>query len=174
MINLNNNKNTVIVMLASLLPFLCSTITVSSADVEISWGIPTDGGPLASETASVGDTVTFDWEIDAFHDVYKHPSGTCDEKDSVLVGDNSGASYTFTEDDVGDNVFACHHAFHCGLGQIVTVTVKDNSPTVSPAPTSAPVSGCRGEQGDFIKEFLAALLINGWNPNSRSRYLRRK
>jgi len=72
----------------------------------------------------VGETITFHY--DEGHNVYIHPTGTCDETGSILVGDNGDgpASYTFTAMDAGRAItFACNVGFHCEAGQMITFQV---------------------------------------------------
>merc|ERR1712157_192352 len=85
--------------------------------------------------ATVGDKVTFNWNF--VHDVYIHPSGTCDNAEAIEVGTASGASYTFTEDDVGEITFVCNIPGHCFAGQILKVIVS--KPIQEPI-TSAPIT----------------------------------
>jgi plastocyanin len=74
--------------------------------------------------AAVGDAINFKYA--SFHNVYLHPSGSCDRSDSMLVGGDGegggeGASYTFTGP--GRYTFACQVGSHCDAGQILTVNV---------------------------------------------------
>ena len=94
----------------------------SAQNVDVDWVISPAPPP---ETATVGGTATFTWS--GYHNVYVHPSGTCDDANAVLVGSSSPAVYTFTSDDVGDVVFACDVGSHCESGQIVTFTVSAGS-----------------------------------------------
>jgi len=74
-------------------------------------------------TAKVGDTVTFDFS-GTDHNVFIHPSGSCDETDAIEVGTSGPVSYTFVEADAGkDMFFACDVGGHCEAGQIVKFTV---------------------------------------------------
>jgi hypothetical protein len=50
------------------------------------------------------------------------------------VGDSNGATYTFSQADVGDVVFACEVTGHCEAGMIITVTVNEPSASSSPSP----------------------------------------
>ena len=108
----------------------------SGADILVDWFIPA-GVSLPSKTAVVGDTATFEWT--STHDVQVHPTGNCDETGSILVGASTGATYTFTEDDVGELVFVCDVSNHCERGMTLTFTVSaSTSPGVTsttPAPT---------------------------------------
>lgn len=105
-----------------------------AADITLSWSIKS----YAEQSAKVGDTVTFTWG--SGHNVFIHPTGTCDEAGAIEVGQTSGASYTFTKDDVGEVVFACDVQSHCESGQIVTYKVTEddsNNNPDDPEPTSA-------------------------------------
>jgi len=83
--------------------------------------------------AQVGDTLTFNWQGE--HNVYVHPSGDCTMDGAILIGEESGASHTFTADQVGEVTFACdiYNGAHCGAGQIITYVVTDASSTVDDA-----------------------------------------
>jgi plastocyanin len=123
----------------------------SGAEIEVAWAIP-DEDSLPPRTAMVGDTVTFDWFGN--HNVYVHPSSNCDETDSILVGLATGATYTFTEADVGDLVFACQVSSHCIEGLILTFTVASEFSTSAPtiAPTMAP-SAKGGAEIEVVWDF---------------------
>jgi len=59
--------------------------------------------------------------------VYIHPTGTCEETGSILVGDvdQGTASYTFTAMDAGKSItFACDVGMHCEEGQIITFQIE--------------------------------------------------
>jgi len=113
--------------------FVISTALVSSSlaakDLSLTWTIQ----PYSQGEAQVGDTLTFNWESD--HNVYVHPSGDCTTDGAILIGEDSGASHTFTADQVGEVTFACdlYNGAHCGAGQIITYVVTDASPTVDDA-----------------------------------------
>ena len=53
------------------------------AFMEIDWIIK----PYDDMTAVVGDTINF--KYNSYHDVYLHPSGSCDRAGAVLIGDNA-------------------------------------------------------------------------------------
>ena len=98
-------------------------------DIEVSpetWYIPDNDIPLPSRTVKVGDTITFIWT--ETHDVYIHPNGGCTTSGRIKVGMSSGATYTFTEDDIGDIVFACDIGDHCDKGMMKTVKVEAKLP----------------------------------------------
>jgi hypothetical protein len=69
---------------------------------------------------SVGDTITFTYS--SSHNVYLHPSGSCDQNNAELVGDTDAGSVTYTFDAAGTYTFACNVGSHCNQGQIITVT----------------------------------------------------
>jgi hypothetical protein len=108
-----------------LLPF-----TACAENIDLRWKVQ----PYEPQSAKVGDTITFNWS--GTHNVYIHPTETCDSAGSTVVGVSSGALYTFTSEDVGAVVFACDVSSHCEDGQIVTFNVAANDG----APTSAPAS----------------------------------
>jgi len=131
----------------------------------IDWAIPKGGGSLPSETASVGDTVTFEWSAsDNFnpHNVWIHPSGTCSFSDTIELSEFPPASYTFKETDIGKMTFACQKTQHCDYGQILTFTVTAVAPaTKSPvpavvaqtsAPTKAPVAATKAPVAVVVDE----------------------
>lgn len=78
------------------------------------------------------------------HNVYIHPTGTCDEMGRILVSDIVGpASYTFSASDAGrTRTFACDIGAHCESGQIISFQVEatTSAPTMTPsaAPTLLP------------------------------------
>ena len=113
-----------------LLPF-----TACAKDIALQWTV--QANPYANQSAMVGDTVTFTWSGN--HNVYIHPSKTCNSTGSKEVSKNSGDKYKFTTNDVGTVVFACDVGGHCAVGQIVkfNVTAPANPPT---SPTQAPTS----------------------------------
>jgi len=112
------NFSSVLVLLSS---------SAHAADLSIGsdvWRIPTDGGPLAAQTAQVGDTITFDWTN--IHDVWIHPSGTCDVTDRIEVGTAPPAVYTVAAGDAGmDLTFSCDvfDLAHCNAGMLMNVYV---------------------------------------------------
>ena len=61
-------------------------------------------------------------------DVHIHPTGDCEEDGAIKVGYRSGASYTFTEEDAGKEIFfACDVGRRCEAGQNVKVQVSGDS-----------------------------------------------
>merc|ERR1712071_365105 len=95
---------------------------LSSETIPVPWFIPS-GFSLPHIDAKVGDTLVFNWR--GFHNVYKHPSGSCGTIGRIEVGTLPGASYTITRADakIGEIVFACDVGLHCENGQTVTVNV---------------------------------------------------
>ena len=94
------------------------------------WVIPADQQPFVPIEANVGDKITF--LVNPGHDVFLHPSRTCDETGAVFIGDSSiEASYTFTETDGSpegtDHMFVCGVGNHCDLGMQLLVTVFSNT-----------------------------------------------
>lgn len=108
---------------------------VSGAQLEVSdWVVPPKSNPYyPSMDAVVGDTITFTWPA-GITDVHIHPTGDCGEDGAILVGYTSGASYTFTEEDAGKELFfSSDVGRRCEAGQNVKVAV-------SGAPANAQVS----------------------------------
>ena len=100
--------------------FLVHMIGITTGEgIDFPWCIPQT--PYDSQMAKVGDTIAFTWD-GVYHNVYMYPSGTCTDKtDREYLGEASGASYTFTSDDIGTNkTFVCDVGGHCASGQIVT------------------------------------------------------
>lgn len=113
-----------------------ATLCVAQNTISVDWSV-TDNDEA---TASVGDIVKFDW--DDTHNVYIHPTGSCDETGAIFIGEQPGASYTFTAEDAGSDIyFACDVGQHCEFGQFIKFTVSDGSePTPSPVSTPSPVT----------------------------------
>lgn len=112
-----------LLLVVLLSPWSCYT-TVMTADAVVFFVDPWTIQTYEPRTVSVGDTLTFVWPLTATHNVYLHPSGTCDVTDSVEVGVAPGASYTFVEADEDQQLtFACDVGSHCEAGQILQVTV---------------------------------------------------
>merc|ERR1740130_78244 len=104
--------------------FLVLAANAESSTLSLPWCVR--GAPYAARQARAGDTVTFDW-TQGVHDANYYPSGACsDAADAVLLGIVGGASYTFTDEDVGtDKTFVCSVGNHCDQGQILTFTVLE-------------------------------------------------
>ncbi|KAL7573399.1 hypothetical protein ACA910_006505 [Epithemia clementina (nom. ined.)] len=111
---------------------------VHAADISVAWVYPGLYAALPYENAIVGDTITFLFATGE-HNVYIHPSQSCDPTNHVLVGTEGGANYTFTDADIGRVVFVCEVEGHCqeDAGQILTVLVTSNSTANTPAQPSA-------------------------------------
>ena len=122
----------------SLVALLLSSIA-QAANIDIQWAIQ----DYPDTTANVGDTISFTWA--SGHNVYIHPTGTCDPEGAILVGETSPATYTFTADDVDENLFfVCAVSGHCDAGQTISVAVAEAGAdaTTTPPPSSVPaVSG---------------------------------
>ena len=86
------------------------SVVASAGDVTIgNWFLPFIGTDIVF-TAQVGDTISFSgW--DTGHNVYIHPTNSCDLDGAIFVGDTSPASYTFTDADGGKDIF-----FACDIG----------------------------------------------------------
>lgn len=102
---------------------LAQLAVVSNAEKIIDvldWVIPYSG-PKTFD-ANVGDTIVFRWGGGS-HNVYIHPSGTCDLDGAILVGQQPDTEYTFTEADGSpegnEMFFACDigNGAHCNAGK---------------------------------------------------------
>mmetsp|Transcript_26693 Transcript_26693/g.73410 ORF Transcript_26693/g.73410 Transcript_26693/m.73410 type:complete len:162 (+) Transcript_26693:89-574(+) len=128
-----HSKRIILTMRSFLVLLLC-VLAVSGADLEVTdWVVPPKSDPYyPSMDAFVGDTITFTW-IAGITDVHIHPTGNCDEDGAILVGYQSGASYTFTEDDAGKEMFfASDVGRRCEAGQNVKVAVAGAAPVNGP------------------------------------------
>ena len=100
------------------LSFLFLALAASSGNVAAetltvdNWIIPSDGGPYPPMDANVGDTIEFTWT--GTHNVQINPSMSCDFEGTVLLGSDSGTSYTFVEAD--GSAEGTEHLFVCGVG----------------------------------------------------------
>lgn len=119
--------------------------------------------------AKVGDTIKF--KINEGHDVFLHPSLTCDDKTgAILVGNfesNSEipAEYTFQDADAGtEMMFICGVADHCIQGMQMIVTVTANVPEQDPSPTQSPTETFDQEEEDNQPppEEAEEILIENW------------
>mmetsp|Transcript_1899 Transcript_1899/g.3404 ORF Transcript_1899/g.3404 Transcript_1899/m.3404 type:complete len:222 (+) Transcript_1899:81-746(+) len=137
--SLTQSYNTLVIATATVtMKFILSIISTSllaksvvAEIISIEWTDPESGKPYPNGAAQVGDTVQFKWE--EFHNVNIHPTGDCSKDGAILIGDQSGAKYTFTADDVGTVTFACDVGKHCSFGQIITYDVTLPTPTESPS-----------------------------------------
>ena len=81
------------------------------------WVVPYDGPKEFA--AKVGDTIIFRW-IQGFHNVFIHPSMSCDLTGAIEVGQLPGTEYTFTAENAGTQMFfACDIGMgaHCAAGE---------------------------------------------------------
>ena len=63
---------------------------------------------------NVGDTIRFLWDEGFAHNVYIHPTDTCDSTDSVFIGDTSPVEYTIPLEMANKVLtFACQIEEHC-------------------------------------------------------------
>jgi plastocyanin len=89
------------------------------------WIIPTNFQPYPTMVVNVDDTLTFNWNSGT-HDVWIHPTGTCNNAGAVNIGSSSGTTYTFTENDAGETLtFVCDIGSHCEAGMLMDVIVGD-------------------------------------------------
>lgn len=114
----------------------------SGRQININWVVK--GYP--PRTATVGDIVRFTWV--GQHNVYLHPSGSCDPAHSIMVGSSRARKGVFKFTNPGKYIFACQIGSHCQVGQILTINVKARSSAAStvaptPAPACAPAFGLK-------------------------------
>jgi hypothetical protein len=95
------------------------------------------------------------------HDVYIHPSLSCDKTDrsEVPISDNNLVTYTFQESDSSffgkTMLFTCDAGTHCEMGQSIQFRVYPAPQTSAPttlAPTAAPI-----EQPDPVNKAVGSL-----------------
>jgi plastocyanin len=106
----------------------------------------------------VGDTARFVWS--STHNVYRHPSGSCDTTGSVQLAPttNDGTySYTFEASDEGKSItFACQVDDNCENGMLIMFNVGPVVRNPVPKPLSAHVSQSAWHSG--ASAFLDSLL----------------
>jgi len=134
------------VMLVITLWTLSVTTVVAAADViDIpKWIVPYGGEQ--NITATVGDTLTFEWDATLYgpHDVYIHPTMDCDVAGAIYVGETSPTSYVLTEQDGTPDgnplFFSCDvgDGAHCNYGQWLIVTVYSDPDTATTASSAVP------------------------------------
>mmetsp|Transcript_7197 Transcript_7197/g.14722 ORF Transcript_7197/g.14722 Transcript_7197/m.14722 type:complete len:154 (-) Transcript_7197:178-639(-) len=110
----------------SLFALLLCVLSASAEVLEVSnWVVPPKSDPFyPGMDAVVGDEIVFTWPAGMIIDVHLHPTGTCEEDGAIKVGYVSPASYTFTEEDAGKELFfACDVGRRCEAGQSIKVTV---------------------------------------------------
>jgi len=117
-------------------------VAVTTDTVEVDWFIPSE--PFDPITVEVGTTINFAWN--GFHNVFLHPTGTCDEAGAIEVGATARGgegSYTVVDEDAGTTLFfACDIGSHCNRNQYLEVDVvaEAGTPAPTPAPTPEPSS----------------------------------
>jgi hypothetical protein len=104
-----------------------------------------DNSPYKSQTALVGDTITFIWTDDDVQNVFIHPTNNCTQTNRIPVGNLSPTSYTFTAADASpegkDIFFANDIEDRCETkGMRMTVTVFPDSDDAELEPTDSPVA----------------------------------
>eukprot|EP00537_Pseudo-nitzschia_pungens_P018482 CAMPEP_0172408054 /NCGR_PEP_ID=MMETSP1061-20121228/75657_1 /TAXON_ID=37318 /ORGANISM="Pseudo-nitzschia pungens, Strain cf. pungens" /LENGTH=246 /DNA_ID=CAMNT_0013144171 /DNA_START=69 /DNA_END=809 /DNA_ORIENTATION=- len=126
-------------MLSLAVLVVAQLATIANAQGEIinvyRWIVPYTGPKQF--VANVGDTIVFRW-TQSVHNVYIHPTMSCDLTGAIEVGQTPGTEYTFSPADGGTEMFfSCDIGMgsHCFAGQFITVTVLDNS-TDSPTDSS--------------------------------------
>jgi len=99
------------------------SFVTSTHGIDFPWCIPPSNAIYKTQSAKVGDTVSFTWNTTSqgHHHVSIYSDATCNTGDENFIGGSSGTTYTFT--DVGDVVFSCNIGSHCDRGQIVTFNV---------------------------------------------------
>jgi len=115
------------------------------------WVVPYDG--IKEVEAEIGDTIVFRW-AQGQHNVFIHPTMSCDLEGAVFVGAQAGTEYTFGPEDGSDEgidmFFACDigNGDHCRAGQSVTVKVFSSFGNATAVPTdSGTFSGTVGSSG---------------------------
>lgn len=110
-------------------------------NINLEWLIPADTQPFAPVDMIVGDSITF--TMGPGHNVFIHPSGSCDQTDSIFVGDET-VTYTFKPEDGSPDgkamFFACDVGSHCDLGMQIAVNVFTSSESSS-SPQNSPSFG---------------------------------
>jgi len=131
------------------IPAAMSNPVMMTSVIEQDWVIPQQ--PLPEIDVEVGQTIRFNWN--GPHNVYLHPTGTCDEEGAIKVGEETGASYTFTSDDIGSTLFfSCDVGQHCELDQFLKARVTN--------PTNDE-NNSNGEGDDSNSEF-ATVIEKDW------------
>ena len=87
--------------------------------------------------------------------MFKYPTGNCSGDDKVLVGYQSGASYTFTLEDAGKEIFFANSVGRrCYDGQNIVVRVADAPLQVSAVKQAA--SAAVQNHGTLLASALTA------------------
>ncbi|KAL3922111.1 MAG: hypothetical protein SGILL_002379 [Bacillariaceae sp.] len=115
-------------------------------NVDLQWLIPDPQVAYEPINVNVGDTLTFN--MGAGHNVFIHPSQSCDQTDAIFVGDQAATSYTFKPEDGTSEgnpmFFACDVGPHCDLGMQIVVNVFSlpiDATEDTPQPELQPVEG---------------------------------
>lgn len=130
--------------------------TCFAKTIKVEWYVPNSGQVLPDMTAEVGDRAVFEWG--STHNVLIHPTGDCTEDGAIPVGAETGASYRFTAEDIGDVVFSCDIGNHCENGQIITFAVSEAAPTDAPTDAPAPASTSAPTSDAFGVSVFAGLI----------------
>ncbi|KAL3912401.1 MAG: hypothetical protein SGARI_001180 [Bacillariaceae sp.] len=126
--------------------------------VELTWLIPENQEPYDPINVNVGDTLTFN--MGAGHNVFIHPSQSCDKTDAIFIGDSAATSYTFKEEDGSPEgtqmFFACDVGPHCDLGMQIVVNVFNElvAEEPEPEPVEEPVAAVEEEPKTVSLEWL--------------------
>mmetsp|Transcript_16482 Transcript_16482/g.28739 ORF Transcript_16482/g.28739 Transcript_16482/m.28739 type:complete len:663 (+) Transcript_16482:106-2094(+) len=126
-----------------------------AAVITIPWTTKANNAPFEQAYAVVGDVVEFIWDqAEGPHNVFIHPTRTCNQTGRIAIGNISPVYYSFMEDDASPEgntlMFACDVENHCEeLGMRFRVTVYSTTlppwaapvaPIAPTQPTPAPVS----------------------------------
>jgi len=177
----NNNRCSFLAAAAVLSSLFFGNFICHAAPVEKNffWADPLETPPsdpnfvdtYPNITMKVGDTVEFTYS--PIHNVYIHPTDNCSRAGSIKVGGalDSPASYTFTADQIGKEIFfACDRGLHCEDGQNLIVTViaaadddvddADVPVTTTLAPTPSPTFTLGDGGGDFAVCFAGDTIVD--------------
>ena len=117
MISKNNTICFAAMALTACLPAFVDVVHAAETITIEDWVIPYEGPDEVD--VEVGDTIRFRWNRNN-HNVYIHPSGSCDMDGRKYVGADDGTSYTFKESDAGEEIFfACDIGSHCEVGKLL-------------------------------------------------------
>ena len=170
------------VMLVITLWTLSVTTVVAAADViDIpKWIVPYGGEQ--NITATVGDTLTFEWDATLYgpHDVYIHPTMDCDVAGAIYVGETSPTSYVLTEQDGTPDgnplFFSCDvgDGAHCTLLVLHRRQSREQKKCIYRSPSTRTRNPSRTNTFDFVcfRSFLITLLFFWNNPAFTKRQLR--
>lgn len=138
------------VLLLSACLLIASVRRTTAESITLPWCKPvSEEMEYKSRSIKEGDTVYFDWAGEA-HNAYVYPSGDClNPKDREYLGEQPGASYTFTAEDVGQRkTFVCSISNHCVAGQILSFDVVGADDQDIEYDLSAPCPRTEGYLGD--------------------------